>query len=268
MFSDIKIRTISALGLGLICLTCIYIGNFYLKFLLFSILIILNFEWMRIISQEQWIIRGLIASFFSTFILFTDSYTSFDLLLIISGAITIAAYSSFFKLSVFWSCFGFIYILLSINFFGYVRSLEEGLISVLLILSTIVISDISGYLFGKYLSGPKIFKKISPNKTYSGFFASLIIGVIWFSLLSILYSRHEPIIFILIGFFITIFSIMGDLFISYLKRKANLKESGFILPGPGGLFDRADSILPVFFVFLTISILTNLLNNPIQVILG
>ena len=268
MFKDIKIRSVSALGLALICLTSIYIGNFYLKLLLFSIAVILNFEWMRIISQDQWIIRGLIASFFSALIMFTENYTSLDLLLIITGAILIAAYTSFFKLSVFWSCYGFIYIILSISFFEYIRSIEEGLILILLLLSTIVISDISGYLFGTFFSGPKIFKKISPNKTYSGFSASIIIGIIWFSLLSMIYSRHEPVIFILIGFFITIFSILGDLFISFLKRKTNTDESGFILPGHGGLFDRADSILLVFFAFLLLTILTNSLNNPIQIILG
>ena len=119
-----------------------------------------------------------------------------------------------------------------------------------IIISTIMVSDISGYIFGKYFSGPKIFKKISPNKTYSGFTASVLLSVLWFSILSLIYSLHNPVTFIFIGLFIAIFSIIGDLLISYLKRKTNMKDSGIMLPGHGGLFDRADSILFVFFILL------------------
>ena len=97
---------------------------------------------------------------------------------------------------------------------------------------------------------PKIFKKISPKKTYSGFIASITLGTLWFSILSLIYSLHQPITFILIGIFIVVFSVTGDLLISYLKRKTNLKDSGIILPGHGGIFDRIDGLM--FVVVLTL----------------
>ena len=87
-------------------------------------------------------------------------------------------------------------------------------------------------------------------------------------MLSLIYSLHNPVTFIFIGLFVAIFSIIGDLLISYLKRKTNMKDSGIMLPGHGGLFDRADSILFVFFILLPISILIGNLENPIQIILG
>ena len=223
---------------------------------------------MRIISQTQWIIRGLIAVIISFFVYFTDGYTALDLLFIISGSIIISSFSTYFNIPSFWSCFGFIYILSSLCFLEYLRNFENGFLAILLIISTIMVSDTSGYIFGKYFSGPKIFKKISPNKTYSGFFASIIFSILWFSILSIIYSLHQPIVFILIGLFIICFSIMGDLLISYLKRKTNLKDSGFILPGHGGLFDRADSIISVFFVLIPLVILMGQLDNPVKIILG
>ena len=83
-----------------------------------------------------------------------------------------------------------------------------------------------------------------------------------------IYSNHQPIIFIVIGLFIVVFSVTGDLLISYLKRKANLKDSGIILPGHGGLFDRGDSIISVFFILLPLAILMGRLDNPIKIILG
>ena len=268
MFSDFKIRSFTAVGLAFLVFLVLYLGHFYLKIFICLLSAILFFEWMRIISQNQWIIRGLIALVFSSFVYFTDGYTALDLLFIISGSIIISSFSAYFSISAFWSCFGFIYVLTSLCFLEYLRNFENGLLAILLIISTIIISDISGYVFGKYFSGPKIFKKISPNKTYSGFFASITLGTLWFSTLSIIYSLHQPIIFIVIGLFIVVFSITGDLLISYLKRKANLKDSGIVLPGHGGLFDRGDSIICVFFILLPLAILMGQLDNPIKIILG
>jgi len=268
MFSDFKIRSFTAAGLAFLSFLALYLGHFSLKIFIFFLSAILFFEWMRIISQTQWIIRGLVAIVFSSFVYFTDGYTALDLLFIISGSIIISSFSAYFSISAFWSCFGFIYVLTSLCFLEYLRNFENGLLTILLIISTIVISDISGYVFGKYFSGPKIFKKISPNKTYSGFFASITLGTLWFSTLSMIYSLHQPIIFIIVGLFIVVFSVTGDLLISYLKRKANLKDSGIILPGHGGLFDRGDSIIGVFFILLPLVILIGQLDNPIKIILG
>lgn len=268
MFSDFKIRFLTAAGLTLLSFLILFLGSIYLKIFIFLLFVILIFEWMRIISQTQWIIRGLIAVITSSFVYFTDGYTALDLLFIISGSIIISSFSTYFNIPSFWSCFGFIYILSSLCFLEYLRNFENGFLAILLIISTIMVSDTSGYIFGKYFSGPKVFKKISPNKTYSGFFASIIFSILWFSILSIIYSLHQPIVFILIGLFIICFSIIGDLLISYLKRKTNLKDSGFILPGHGGLFDRADSIISVFFVLIPLVILMGQLDNPVKIILG
>ena len=268
MFSDFKIRSLTAAGLTLLSFLILFLGSIYLKIFIFLLFVILIFEWMRIISQTQWIIRGLIAVITFSFVYFTDGYTALDLLFIISGSIIISSFSTYFNIPSFWSCFGFIYILSSLCFLEYLRNFENGFLAILLIISTIMVSDTSGYIFGKYFSGPKVFKKISPNKTYSGFFASIIFSILWFSILSIIYSLHQPIVFILIGLFIICFSIMGDLLISYLKRKTNLKDSGFILPGHGGLFDRADSIISVFFVLIPLVILMGQLDNPVKIILG
>ena len=105
-------------------------------------------------------------------------------------------------------------------------------------------SDIGGYVIGRTIGGKKL-TKISPNKTVSG-----SIGSFLFSILSLLlfynFDQHEysfSISNILFCLLISLVCQLGDLFISYLKRKAKIKDTGFILPGHGGLLDRVDGII-------------------------
>ena len=108
------------------------------------------------------------------------------------------------------------------------------------ILSICIATDIGGYTFGKLLKGKKI-TKISPNKTYAGVFGSFlmsfIVTLIFFSDLNLILNT------IYLALIISFFSQIGDLIISFLKRKAKIKDTGGLLPGHGGLLDRLDGIL-------------------------
>ena len=108
------------------------------------------------------------------------------------------------------------------------------------------------YLFGKFFGKNKVFLKISPNKTYEGFFGGIIITNIIFIFLFINLDISTFInsinYFILINLVI-IFSFFGDFIESYLKRLNNLKDSSKYIPGHGGFFDRFDSFLLVIISF-------------------
>ena len=114
----------------------------------------------------------------------------------------------------------------------------------LFILSICFFSDIGGYIIGKLIGGKKL-TKISPNKTISGSIGSFSFSV--FPLLLFYnYNQYEYFFSINNLLFCLIISLvcqLGDLFISYLKRKAKIKDTGFILPGHGGLLDRVDGII-------------------------
>ncbi len=115
-----------------------------------------------------------------------------------------------------------------------------------------VVTDVGGFIFGRIFKGKKL-TSISPNKTYAG-----LIGAYFFSFL-LLFIFFETLDFkiykiLIITFLICSFAQIGDLFFSYLKRKANVKDSGTILPGHGGIIDRIDGILfgvPVGIFFIT-----------------
>ena len=114
--------------------------------------------------------------------------------------------------------------------------------NLIFVISICILSDLGGYVFGKTFKGKKL-TKISPNKTYSGmvgsFILSLFFGVIYSY--SISFVNFKTIIFLTI--LISFICQTGDLFISFLKRKAKIKDTGNILPGHGGLLDRIDGIL-------------------------
>ncbi len=136
---------------------------------------------------------------------------------------------------------------------------NDDYIFFLFIVVICISTDIGGYVFGKLFKGPKI-TKLSPNKTIAGVFGSFIFS--FFSSIIFIDIFNEPnfskklIMFILIISFI---SQLGDIIISYFKRRSNLKDTGKIIPGHGGLLDRIDGMifaLPFSYIF----ILTNFIQ--------
>ena len=115
-------------------------------------------------------------------------------------------------------------------------------------------SDIGGLLFGKIFKGKKL-TKISPNKTISGSIGSFIFSL---SLIPIFLNQlldYSLLTIIFITIFTSLASQLGDLFISFLKRKTKIKNTGNILPGHGGFLDRVDGIifaLPIGFMLFLI----------------
>ena len=108
------------------------------------------------------------------------------------------------------------------------------------ILTICIATDVGGYIFGKLLKGKKL-TKISPNKTYSGLIGSYILSIIVFFYFYL--EFNYSINLIILTLLISSISQLGDLFISFLKRKANIKDTGTILPGHGGILDRVDGII-------------------------
>ena len=115
-------------------------------------------------------------------------------------------------------------------------------ILIFIILLSCVASDIGGLVFGKILKGPKL-SKVSPNKTVSGAFGSLIFSTIFIIFIIYYLTQSFEYFVIGVGLITSISCQIGDLFFSFLKRKSSLKDTGNFLPGHGGVLDRIDGIL-------------------------
>ena len=103
-------------------------------------------------------------------------------------------------------------------------------------------SDIGGIIFGKTFKGRKL-TKISPNKTITGSIGSFIFSLLLIPIFFNYFENLENLYLIFLTLLISLTSQLGDLFISFLKRKAKVKDTGDILPGHGGFLDRIDGIL-------------------------
>ncbi len=160
-------------------------------------------------------------------------------------------------------------IFLIISFYSsYLLRMEMDLdyIYFTLVLSICILTDIGGYIFGKIIQGPKL-TKISPKKTYAGaiggYFCSIAIISLVFTYvdkisevlnINLLLKNFQFNIFIFI-FLISTVSQFGDIFVSYFKRQSNIKNTGKIIPGHGGLLDRIDGMIfafPVSYLILKI----------------
>ncbi len=107
-------------------------------------------------------------------------------------------------------------------------------------LAICVATDIGGYLFGNLFKGKKL-TKISPNKTYSGLIGSYVLSSLVFFYFYYQFKFHYSLL--IFTFLISTVSQIGDLFFSYIKRKAKLKDTGNFLPGHGGILDRIDGMI-------------------------
>jgi len=206
--------------------------------------------------------RLITSIFLSIIILITFYYKPvLALILLIIGNFCVIEFSyilnkiyknSFYKISV--NILFITYIFSFCVLFFFLSNFFQTKIILFSFLICCVASDIGGYIFGKTFKGPKL-TSISPNKTIAGALGSIILSCIVF--ISIFYYFFDNINFkfLLISIFTSIGCQVGDIFFSYLKRKAKIKHTGNFLPGHGGFLDRVDGILlgmPTGFISLTL----------------
>ena len=151
---------------------------------------------------------------------------------------------------------GTIFIVISFyTIFNIRNEFDRDYFHLLLVVIICVSTDIGGYVFGNIFKGPKL-TKISPKKTYSGVIGSFLLSLIFTNLFLDFSSNvksfgftKEMFLFILLVSFI---SQIGDIIVSYFKRKSKIKDTGTIIPGHGGILDRIDGMifaLPFSYVF-------------------
>lgn len=173
-----------------------------------------------------------------------------------------------------WRSAGAVYCGMASAILIQVRADAAGAALVLLIVGAVVGTDVGAYFVGRALGGPKIAPRISPSKTWAGLLGGVIGAslVLWLVLanagrillaspganVTAVDTAFSPLTILGMGLAVAVVSQIGDFFESWMKRAAGVKDSGKLLPGHGGLFDRVDGLMAVLVVFGTIFIIVRL----------
>ena len=191
--------------------------------------------------------------FFAVYLMFIDNI----FLILFLSIIFIISYYEFYKLIILIKMnlkliyFNFIFynILFSLylSFFTiiiYNSIVHESndKIFILFILFICILNDVGGIFFGKLIGGKKL-TKISPNKTIAGSIGGFTLSFLCLLFFLTFISNYSLFNLLILTIATSFFSQLGDLFVSFLKRKAEVKDTGKILPGHGGMLDRIDGIL-------------------------
>lgn len=138
---------------------------------------------------------------------------------------------------------GIVYVALPILALLLIRKQAEGVLFTFWVLSLVWACDIGAYAAGRFIGGAKLAPAISPNKTWAGLIGGVAMATVFGALLHQTYGL--PWRLTLATPALAVLAQGGDLYESWLKRRAGVKDSGTLLPGHGGIMDRLDGLVPV-----------------------
>jgi len=256
-----KSRTlVNVVGIPLL-ISAMYFGNFYFSILIYSAMFIGVIEFSRICKSKDIYIQ--LTPILIALILIISDIINIELLFMIfifTGICEIFRNKNHSISNIGTTIFAIIWICFFMNYIVVIRNIpEEGILFTFVMFLSVWICDTLAFFFGSKFGEKKILPKISPNKTWFGTIAGFI-GVLVFNFMllkfNILYQENYNFtIFDVLNFSI-IFGVigqLGDLLESMIKRELNVKDSGTILQGHGGILDRMDSLIlvaPCLYIYL------------------
>lgn len=171
---------------------------------------------------------------------------------LVAGAGLYGANTSKPSRSLFLSLFGMLSVFAAWLALVYVYE-QAGVVFLVSFMALVWVADVAAYCGGKTLGRRKLAPSISPGKTWEGAIAGVLGSVIWIiatqawqgSFSAYLFEQFSWWFVVVLTIALAVLSIMGDLFESLLKRRANIKNSSRLLPGHGGAYDRLDALLPI-----------------------
>ncbi len=258
-YNDFYKRLKTSLILILILIGFFYLGNLGINLM---VLVLSHLSFLEIYNLKNNKVKLQLYIPFIMFLYFFFSQTGilsietkFLLIIFYTLSSLLTIISLFEKSNIHFSMVGFLINSAFFSIIYIITNQELGYKLIFIIVTIISLCDIFAYLLGKKFGKFKIFPKISPNKTIEGYFGgafcSLFLFIIFF-----LYYNFKDLNLIFYVIIIIISSFVGDLYMSYFKRKLNIKDLGKLFPGHGGVLDRIDSWLfsfPLSFLLLQIN---------------
>lgn len=183
---------------------------------------------------------------------------AFELLIALAAMTLVYEWTRMVGRKQLWLVLGGVYIASAVFALWWLREgSEQGLFYFFWLLAVVWLTDIGGYMFGLTIGGPKLAPAISPKKTWSGFAGGVTLAMGGGYLVQYIFSQSTENTNFIAGIGlsagISVVSQLGDLLESMVKRRFGVKDSGNVIPGHGGLFDRVDGLLAAAIVLVLIN---------------
>jgi len=269
--NNLATRTITGLGFIIVIIGSALLGQFVFSFLFLIVTLLGMWEFYGLIGKGGGhsnkilsIVSGILM--YITLAVNAAGYVDGRILLLNIPMIFILVISELWRNlekpfeNIAYSIFGVLYIALP---FGLILFFFNPLVlsgplhygTLLGYLFILWSSDTGAYLVGSSIGKHRLFERISPRKSWEGSIGGAIFALLVAYGISFIFTGHSLAEWLIIAFLIIFFGTLGDLVESLLKRSLDIKDSGTILPGHGGILDRFDAVLisvPFVFVFLTL----------------
>ena len=242
---ELKLRAVSAIILAAAVLLMTWIGGKTFTLLWAVIAIVVYFEYSRI-CREALPVQTVVAGYAAVLLTIGTWMVGQQEIAYWMAAVSCAAllcWEMIIRRSI-WSALGIAYALLPFFAMSELRGADQaGLFVIIILFGCVWGADILAYFFGKSIGGPKLAPRISPKKTWSGFIGSLFGALGLTYLVNMYFGFGYTAKFAFVILLLAIISQIGDLIESVLKRKFQIKDSGGLIPGHGGVLDRIDGLI-------------------------
>jgi phosphatidate cytidylyltransferase len=269
--TELRLRVISALLLAPAVLLATYVGGWPFAIGAALCAAILLQEWVVIVRARNLLATvGAALAVAGAMLAVATGHAQIALgLLLLSAAVLLGAGWLMGAVGVGWLAGGVLYAGLTGVVLVILRAGEAGFIVIVFLFAVVWATDIAAYFAGRRIGGPKLWARVSPKKTWSGaiggFLAAVLVGLV----AGLLVGRAPLPGWLVAAGVLSVFSQVGDLLESALKRRFGVKDSGRIIPGHGGVMDRVDGLTGAGVLgYLVAVAASGALSDPVAALVG
>lgn len=242
-----RLRVISAAVLAPMVLAVVYLGGASFAGLIALVTATGLFEWLRLVDPEapKPESYGMYACLLLAALMAATGMASLGMVVVVmAGVIFYVIRSNVDAQKAFWFALGLPYMAGSAVALIYLRGTPgTGLALAVLLLASVWGMDIGAYVAGRLIGGPKLAPTISPNKTWSGFIGGNLLALVLAAVVLLATGSQHFLRGLLVTLLLASVAQAGDLFKSFFKRRAGVKDCGTLIPGHGGVLDRIDGLV-------------------------